>query len=291
VNGAFAYDGFGRRRAKTIGGTTTQFLYDGLNPVQELASGTPTANLLTGLGIDEFFTRTDSVGVRNFLTDALGSSVALADGSGSVQTEYTYEPFGSTTTNGASSTNSFTYTGREADGTGLHYYRARYYSPHWSRFVSEDPIRFSGGLNVHRYVLDNPINFDDPTGLQMPAPRPNGDGTSDFWRQFGAGTADMHDAYREMRERNWQNSDRYYHCIANCRAASQGAGGRAASQVISELREAFDYWKGDSPGDSARDTEANRCGRRGGEQGKDCREVCAPYVPVSGPGKPPFPRE
>ena len=47
VNGSFAYDGFGRRRSKTVGGTTTQFLYDGLNPVQELASGTPTANLLT----------------------------------------------------------------------------------------------------------------------------------------------------------------------------------------------------------------------------------------------------
>ena len=48
VNGSFAYDGFGRRRSKTIGGTTTQFLYDGFNPVQELSSGTPTANLLTG---------------------------------------------------------------------------------------------------------------------------------------------------------------------------------------------------------------------------------------------------
>ena len=68
--------------------------------MQELSSGTPTANLLTGLGIDEFFTRTDSAGVRNYLTDALGSSVALADGSGTIQTEYTYEPFGATTTLG-----------------------------------------------------------------------------------------------------------------------------------------------------------------------------------------------
>jgi YD repeat-containing protein len=82
VNGSFAYDAFGRRRSKTVGGTTTQFLYDGLNPVQELSGGSPTANLLTGLSIDEYFTRTDASGVRNFLTDALGSTVALADGSG-----------------------------------------------------------------------------------------------------------------------------------------------------------------------------------------------------------------
>jgi RHS repeat-associated protein len=157
VNGSFAYDGFGRRRSKTIGGTTTQFLYDGPNPVQELASGTPTANLLTGLAIDEFFTRTDSVGVRNYLTDALGSSVALADGSGAVQTEYSYEPFGATTTSGSGTTSSFGFTGREADGTGLYYYRARYYHPATQRFVSEDPLGFDGGdVNLQAYVSNAP---------------------------------------------------------------------------------------------------------------------------------------
>jgi hypothetical protein len=51
------YDGVGRRRGKTVTGTTTNFLYDGLNLVQELTSGgSPTANLVTGLGIDETFT-------------------------------------------------------------------------------------------------------------------------------------------------------------------------------------------------------------------------------------------
>jgi RHS repeat-associated protein len=165
VNGSFAYDGLGRRRSKAIGGTTTQFLYDGLNPVQELSGGTPTANLLTGLDIDEFFTRTDSAGVRNYLTDALGSSVALADGSGAVQTEYSYEPFGTATTSGTSSANSFAYTGREADGTGLYYYRARYYHPTAQRFVAEDPLGFAAGdANLHAYVGNAPTRLVDPTG-------------------------------------------------------------------------------------------------------------------------------
>jgi len=34
----------------------------------------------------------------------------------------------------------FRYTGRENDGTGLYYYRARYYHPGAKRFIAEDPI-------------------------------------------------------------------------------------------------------------------------------------------------------
>jgi RHS repeat-associated protein len=140
VSGSFAHDALGRRRSRTVGSTTTQFLYDGLNPVQELAAGTSTANLLTGLGIDEYFTRSDTAGARNLLTDALGSTIALTDGSGSVQTEYTYEPFGSVTTSGSANTNTFGFTGRENDGTSLDYYRARYYDPRLQRFLSVDPL-------------------------------------------------------------------------------------------------------------------------------------------------------
>jgi YD repeat-containing protein len=84
---SFTYDSFGRRMGKTVQGTTTNFVYDGLNPVQEKAGATVTANLLTGLGLDEFFTRTDGVGVRSLLPDALGSTVALGDGTGTLQTQ------------------------------------------------------------------------------------------------------------------------------------------------------------------------------------------------------------
>ena len=40
------------------------------------------------------FQRTDGTGTRAVLVDALGSTVALVDESGAVQTQYTYEPFG-----------------------------------------------------------------------------------------------------------------------------------------------------------------------------------------------------
>jgi len=162
---SFSYDSFGRRTGKTIAGATTNFVYDGLNPVQEKNGSTVTANLLTGLGIDEFFTRTDGVGARALLTDALGSTVALGDGTGSLVTQYTYEPFGYTTESGSASTNSFKYTGREDDGSGLLYYRARYYHPRLQRFISEDPIGFLGSLNLYEYVGNNPVMRVDPSGL------------------------------------------------------------------------------------------------------------------------------
>lgn len=61
--------------------------------------------------------------------------------------------------------NSLQYTGRENDGTGLYYYRARYYDPVLNRFVSEDPIGLQADLNVYAYVSGNPISFVDPDGL------------------------------------------------------------------------------------------------------------------------------
>jgi RHS repeat-associated protein len=161
----FLYDPFGRRMSKAIGGIATQFLYDGLNPVQELQSGTPSANLLTGLGIDEYFQRTDSAGARDLLTDMLGSTLALADATGAIQTSYTYEPFGNAAVSGASSNNPFQFTGRENDGTGLYFYRARYYSPTFQRFVSQDPLGFAGGhVDLYGYASNDPVDYRDASG-------------------------------------------------------------------------------------------------------------------------------
>jgi YD repeat-containing protein len=93
---SFVYDPLGRRSAKTVLGTATSFLYDVANPVQELSSTTPIANLTEG-AVDEYFTRTDSAGARNFLTDALGSTLALTDSTGTIQPQYGYDAYGNTT--------------------------------------------------------------------------------------------------------------------------------------------------------------------------------------------------
>lgn len=80
-----------------------------------------------------------------------------------------HNPFGTTAVTGAATTNAFDYTGRETDGTGLKYYRARYYHPGLQRFISEDPIGLHGGdLNLYAYVQNRPTMFNDPLGLWCP---------------------------------------------------------------------------------------------------------------------------
>jgi RHS repeat-associated protein len=179
VVASFGYDGLGRRQTKVVNGTTTQFLYDGLNPVQELNGATPpavTANLLTGLGIDEYFARTAAGTTSTFLADALGSTVGLVSANnGPIATSYTYEPFGATTVSGATNGNVYEFTGRENDGTGVYYYRARYYNPMYQRFVAQDPMPLRGSfrrsglrssvVNLYSYALNDPVLLTDPLGL------------------------------------------------------------------------------------------------------------------------------
>lgn len=44
------------------------------------------------------------------------------------------------------------FTGRENDGTGLYYYRARHHDPSRSRFLSEDPLRTANARCLRRLV-------------------------------------------------------------------------------------------------------------------------------------------
>lgn len=166
LNVDFEHDSLGRRLTRQVNGTRTDFLYDGVNPVQELSRTSVTANMLSGLGVDEYFTRTDASGTHTLLTDALESTLVLTDNAGTVQSAYTYEPYGRAMTTGTTNANPFQYVGRENDSTGLYYYRARYYLPSTHRFISEDPLGFLGGnLNLYAYVMSNPVNFIDPFGL------------------------------------------------------------------------------------------------------------------------------
>jgi RHS repeat-associated protein len=175
---SFQYDPFGRRTGKTVAGITTNYLYDGVNVAQEISGGSPIANLLSGR-INQAFTRTDSNGTANLLTDALGSTLALTDSSGNSLAQYAYEPFGNTSLTSGSSTNEFEYTGRENDGTGLYYNRARFYNPSLQRFISEDPLGLSAGPNFYAYAGNNPITRIDPFGLDWQI------GVTGSWTVFG----------------------------------------------------------------------------------------------------------
>jgi RHS repeat-associated protein len=156
---SFGYDSFNRRQTANRGGIATSFLYDGWEVAQEQQGGSPSADLTLGLRADERFTR----GGSTFLADALGSTVALASSSG-IQTSYGFDPHGIAQVTGIASDNTFQFTGRENDNTGLYNYRNRYYNPAWGRFISEDPAGLLSGINLYTYVDNSPISFNDPSG-------------------------------------------------------------------------------------------------------------------------------
>ncbi|MFB7215581.1 polymorphic toxin-type HINT domain-containing protein [Streptomyces sp. NPDC056255] len=163
-NSSFGYDALGTRSTRTVGGTTNKFLTDGSNPlVEQNSSGGTTATVATS-GLDEFLTRTENGSTQVYLTDALGSVIGLANSDGTIATKYAYDPNGQPTVSGAASSNPYTFTGRENDGTGLLYYRDRYYDPETGRFISQDPIGQAGGTNLYQYALSSPTTYTDPTG-------------------------------------------------------------------------------------------------------------------------------
>ena len=124
--------------------------------------------------------------VKTYLTDALGSVIAIAKADQTLEVGYAYSPYGQTQKVGVEnqqtgSENNSQYTGRENDQNGLYYYRARYYDPVLKRFISEDPIGLAGGINSHAYVEGDPVSFTDPEGLAKSGRTVNiGNGTTLF---------------------------------------------------------------------------------------------------------------
>ena len=166
VSASFQYDPFGRRVSKIISGKEIGYVYDAVSVVQEVSGLSPADVIASGTG--EVVARTEGSGLSSFLTDALHSTIALTGPSGSMVEQYTYDPFGNTTSTGTS-TNPYQYTAQENDGTGLYFYRNRYYSPKLQRFISEDPASISGsGTNLYQYAGNKPVSGSDPLGLWSP---------------------------------------------------------------------------------------------------------------------------
>ncbi|MDR1423804.1 MAG: DUF6531 domain-containing protein [Azoarcus sp.] len=160
---SLGYDAEGRLRKTTLDGTETELLYDGVDLVAEYGgAGALLRKYVHGPGIDEPLVVVEGSARTWLYADHQGSVVGQANVNGTSTALYNYGPFGEPDTNTGVR---FRYTGQQYLGAlGLHYYKARFYSPTLGRFLQTDPVGTIDDLNLYAYVGNNPVNFSDPSG-------------------------------------------------------------------------------------------------------------------------------
>ncbi|HVS36831.1 MAG TPA: RHS repeat-associated core domain-containing protein [Gemmataceae bacterium] len=130
-------------------------------------SGSLIADYTYGLGLVR---QTGPSGTGYYDFDASGNTVGVTGASGGYVNQYTYLPFGETTTVKATLPNPFTFAGQVGVlevAPNLLYMRARYYTALTGQFLSPDPLGLnSGDFNIRRYAGNNPVALVDPSGLQ-----------------------------------------------------------------------------------------------------------------------------
>ena len=161
---SYAYNPGGLRKAKTVGGSTKYFVYNGMNIVYEYSE-----SVADGVAYFYGLNRTHNSNGEIYVYNAHGDVVQLVKDN-SVVASYTYDAFGNLTSQIGESDNPFLYCGEYYDAeTQTYYLRARYYNPANGRFTQQDAWAFMDAsdplsLNLYTYCCNNPVMYVDPSG-------------------------------------------------------------------------------------------------------------------------------
>ncbi|XOK62253.1 RHS repeat-associated core domain-containing protein [Paenibacillus elgii] len=189
-NVAYRYNGDGLLYERTENGQTVRYYYDGANIIAEgtVTNGSAAlkARYIRGNGLAA---RADASGAKTYyLHNGHGDVVGLADGSGNILNQYTYDIWGNPLTVTEQVSQPFRYSGEFWDNNAhLQYLRARWYDPSVGRFMSQDTyegdIANPLSLNLYTYVHNNPLRYTDPSGHWIYGPSIGDiwDGAVDTW--------------------------------------------------------------------------------------------------------------
>jgi RHS repeat-associated protein len=168
---AYGYDYTNHRISRTlIKGSYTDtrgYLYYGNQLIEETKNGSTLA--MYGWDQQGLISRTDANGNSLFyLWDGLGNCIGIIDQNGRLAQSYEYSAYGENLS-GKDAVNAFRFVGRfggmQNDDTGLTYFWNRWYDSQAGRWMCEDPIRQSGGVNLYLYSVNKPVNLVDVSGL------------------------------------------------------------------------------------------------------------------------------
>jgi RHS repeat-associated protein len=167
----YGIDAAGRRVSKRIDGALAGgFLYDtGPSPVAEIGpSGDVVSRFVYGTSHDVPDYMTKGGHTYRLVRDALGNVRLVVDtADGHTTQAIDYDPLGRVTRDTNPGFQPFGFAGglRDVD-TGLVHFGAREYDPEAGRWIENDPIGFAGGdSNAYDYVLGDPVNLTDASGL------------------------------------------------------------------------------------------------------------------------------
>ncbi len=90
----------------------------------------------------------------------------MCNSSGGIVARYSYDPYGKTTLITGTNLATKQYAGYYAhQASGLDVTKYRAFDLNTARWLSRDPSSEGGGINLYRYVGDNPVKLTDPFGL------------------------------------------------------------------------------------------------------------------------------
>jgi len=85
---------------------------------------------------------------------------------GTLVARFDYDPWGRSTTVVSTTLPDFNFTALYRHSqSNLDMAVRRFYDPDLGRWLSRDPIEEKGGVNLYRYVANNPVGLIDPSGL------------------------------------------------------------------------------------------------------------------------------